>query len=454
MKGLPDSVSVPTSTRLAPGYQKLYVSTSAYNGGASPIDRVEEYVASGPGGTVPLDGFGRPVVNRLLLQYLHVNNQQNHTVNWIGFDPRANSLPVGSPERDQLYIVTGDGDLGGAAQTRPEQKANDVQGKLLRVDVNAASTDAYPGDLLKNFAIPATNPIPLWNSTHAGNQQLVSTTLNYTTAPTTATYSPALGEVYATGLRNSFRASFDRQTGDFWAGDVGENRREEINFMPADSYNGSQPPLDYGYAQREGTIATNAAAAVAGSSGATSLQWDLSGGGSVVIDSVNPIREGLHATSAAADEIRNSNRSAYIGGYVYRGPVQELQGKYFYSDFIHSNIFMLSDFDRTTPLANYSGTNFNLVNGVAALGTRTTVASGDATSLWQSLISDPTDPGYTSALAPVLASAGRSPLAKTTPAICMWWTLAATAAIRVLGAIIPTRGSAKSSASCRRCSSK
>jgi hypothetical protein len=383
----------------APGYQKLYVSSSQFNGnGTSPTDRVEEYVVSGPNGTVPQDGVGRPVVNRVVLEYLHVNTQQNHTVDWVGFDPRASSLSVGSPERNYLYIVTGDGALGASAQNRPEQKANDIRGKLLRVDVDVANHgDAYPADPNKNFAIPPDNPIPLWNAAHPPNEQLASTTLNYTTNPMSATYAPALGELYATGLRNTYRMSFDRMTGDFWGGDVGENGREEINFLKADTYTGSQPPVDFGYAQREGTLATGDALAVNGSTGATTLQWNLSGGGTQVVNSANPVREGAHATVNTPDEVRTTNRSAYIGGYVYRGPVESLQGQYFYSDFIHSNIFKLSEFDRNIPLESYSGTNFNLVNGVAALGTRTTVATANANSLWQSLIVDPTDPNYTAA---------------------------------------------------------
>jgi hypothetical protein len=386
----------------APGYQKLYVSSSQFNGnGTSPTDRVEEYVVSGPGGTVPVDGRGRPIVNRVVLEYVHVNTQQNHTVDWIGFDPRASSLLVGSPERNYLYIVTGDGDLGGSARNRPEQKANDVRGKLLRVDVDVTNHgDAYPADPNKNFAIPPTNPIPLWNSTHPANQQLVSTTLNYTTNPMTVTYAPPLGELYATGLRNTYRMSFDRMTGDFWGGDVGENAREEINFLKADTYDGGQPPVDFGYAQREGTLPTNGGLGVSGSTGATTLEWNLSGGGTEIVNSTNPVREGQHAIANTPDEVRTTGRSAYIGGYVYRGPVESLQGNYFYSDFIHSNIFMLSDFDRNIPLASYSGTNFNQVGGVAALGTRTTVATADADSLWQSLVFDPTDPSYTSALGP------------------------------------------------------
>jgi hypothetical protein len=57
----------------SPGYQKLYVSSSEYSNGASPIERVEEYTASGPHGTVPVDGLGRAVVSRLILQYNNIN---------------------------------------------------------------------------------------------------------------------------------------------------------------------------------------------------------------------------------------------------------------------------------------------------------------------------------------------------------------------------------------------
>src|SRR5262249_44889822 len=64
----------------------------------------------------------------------------------------------------------------------------------------------------------------------------------------------------------------------------------------------------------------------------------------------------------------------------------------------NGNIFQLDNFDRNTPLANYSGMNLNQVNGLASLGTRSTVLNSDTASLWQSLIFDPTDPNYTAAL--------------------------------------------------------
>jgi glucose/arabinose dehydrogenase len=395
------------NTMGSPGYQKLYVSTSTRQGtGLPPIDRVEEFLTTGPGGTVPVDGGGVPLVNRTILQYTHQNNTQNHTIDWIGFDPTTASLAVNSPERNYLYIVTGDGCNTCDSHLRPEQKPNAIEGKLLRVDVDVSHPDAYPaGDtfaLTRNYAIPTTNPIPLYNAAHPGNT-LTGTTLTYNTGASPVTYSGPFGEIYATGLRNSFGAGFDRQTGDWYAGDVGENAREEVNILRADAYDGNQPPQDYGYIQREGTIGGGF-----GSSPSTTLQWNRSAGGPVIIDSVNPIREGRHASfnlasTSGTDEIRSDGRSAYIGGYVYRGPIAELQGQYFYTDFVQGNVFSL-DFDRDTPVASYSGGNFNLNAdpaegelGVAALGDREVVLNRNLNSLWQSLVVDPTDPSYTAA---------------------------------------------------------
>jgi hypothetical protein len=380
-----------------PGHQKMYVSSAATGG---PVNFVEEYATSGPNGTVPVNGgTGQPIVNRTLLQYTNVFADNNHVIDWIGFDPRA---PVGSPERNYLYISAGDGSNGQQAHNRPEQKSNLLQGKLLRIDIDPAKPDFYPADPLKNYAIPATNPIPLWNSTHPANQQLVGTTLNYTSPTESVSYTPALPEIYFTGTRNSFRMSLDRTTGDFYEGDVGEGSREEINFLPADPYDGSQLPYDFGYPQREGTTSGPFRSA-----GNTNIRWNLSGGGTVTTNSVNPIQEGAHAnfnaTSTAGNvEIRSTNRSAYIGGYVYRGPVAELQGQYFYSDFVQGNIFSL-DFDANTPVASFSGTNLNQVQVqpgvfVASLGTREVVLNRNLNSLWHTIMVDPQDPSYTPAL--------------------------------------------------------
>src|SRR5690606_27666016 len=85
--------------------------------------------------------------------------------------------------------------------------------------------DDFVADTGRNYAIPSDNPF----ATSGG-------------AP----------EVWAYGLRNPWRASFDRQTGDLWIGDVGQGAREEINYQPADS-DGSE---NYGWRLREGTLET------------------------------------------------------------------------------------------------------------------------------------------------------------------------------------------------------
>jgi hypothetical protein len=382
-----------------PGYQKVFVSSAATGG---PLNYVEEYALSGPGGTVPKDGSNLPIVNRTLLQYTNVFGDNNHVIDWIGFDPRAYSAPVGSPERNYLFISAGDGSNGQNATNRPEQKSNIEQGKLLRIDVDPSKPDFYPADPLRNYAIPATNPIPLWNSTHGPNEQLVGTRLNYVSPTQTVSYTPALPELYFTGTRNTFRMSMDKLTGDFWSGDVGEVDREEINFLPADPYDGSQVPYDFGFPQREGTNVEISRAA-----GNTFITWNLSGGGTVQANSVNPVQEGPHATfnsgsTSGTAEIRSTSRSAYIGGYMYRGPITELQGKYFYSDFVQGNIMML-DFNTDTPVASFSGNNLNRITvqtGIqaASLGTEQVVLNRNLNSLWHTLLVDPADPSYTPAL--------------------------------------------------------
>ena len=88
------------------------------------------------------------------------------------------------------------------------QSLSTMLGKMLRVDVNS---DAFPADPNKNYAIPASNPFA------AGG---------------------GLPEIWAYGLRNPWRPSFDRATGNLWIADVGQAAREEINFQSASSPGG------------------------------------------------------------------------------------------------------------------------------------------------------------------------------------------------------------------------
>jgi len=120
----------------APGYRKMYVSGAER--GTVARNRVEEYTMQSGG------AFGSP---RTILQYDN-NRFNNHTVNWIGFDPTATG-----PARNYLYVSTGDGSFGrpyGGGQSpdgRPSQNPADLRGKILRVDVTG---DADTADNFRN----------------------------------------------------------------------------------------------------------------------------------------------------------------------------------------------------------------------------------------------------------------------------------------------------------------
>ncbi len=118
-----------------------------------------------------------------------------------------------------LYLSTGDGGSGGDPNGNA-QRTTSLLGKILRFNVNTSITPPY-------YSIPAGNPF--------GN------------------------EVFALGLRNPYRWSFDRQTGDMWIGDVGQDSFEEINFRAANALTGT----NYGWRCYEGnaTFNTNGCAA-------------------------------------------------------------------------------------------------------------------------------------------------------------------------------------------------
>jgi glucose/arabinose dehydrogenase len=179
---------------------------------------------------------------------------------------------------DYLYIGTGDG--GGSGD--PDENAQDpgsLLGKILRIDIQ---------DPTEPYTIPATNP--------------------YT--QTTGTR----GEIWALGLRNPWRFSFDRENSDLFIGDVGQNRIEEIDFQPAFSIGGE----NYG--------------------------WDILEGSSCYEPpndcipperNVFPIAEYEHGQN-------NSLGCSVTGGYIYRGDFYpRMYGVYFYADFCTGKIWGL-----------------------------------------------------------------------------------------------------------------
>lgn len=197
-----------------------------------------------------------------------------------------------------LYISLGDGGSGGD----PLENGQDLTtlfGTILRIDINSSD----PG---LNYAIPPDNPF-------AGN---------------------AFGyreEIFAYGLRNPFRFSFDRQTGDLWAGDVGQNSFEEIDIIKSG--------LNYG--------------------------WNTMEASSCFDPSVGCDKEGLELP---VFEYPRSAGQSVTGGWVYRGQqIPQLFGAYIYGDFSSGNIWSF----------NYDGSSVSNQQLLGNLGNSSVVAFGE-----------------------------------------------------------------------------
>jgi uncharacterized repeat protein (TIGR03806 family) len=168
-----------------------------------------------------------------------------------------------------LYVTSGDG----ADDSKPQYKDN-FWGKVLRIDVHGT---AAPG---KPYGIPPSNPF-------AGGG--------------------GLPEIFAWGVRNPFRMTVDRLTGDLWLGDVGEDSYEEVNRI--------QLGQNYGWPCREG--------AHEGGSWTNTFRCPSHAG------LVDPIAEHAHAGTGAS----------VTGGFVYRGSeLAGFQGTYVYGDFIRKQL--------------------------------------------------------------------------------------------------------------------
>src|SRR5205823_890591 len=163
-----------------------------------------------------------------------------------------------------LYIGLGDGGSEGDPQNRG-QNLDTLLGKILRIDPREGGPRPY--------AIPNDNPF-------VGR-------------------ADARPEIWAYGLRNPWRFSFDRTSGDLWIGDVGQNAWEEVDFQRAGSPGGQ----NYGWRLREG---------------------DHEYTGAPPADNVDPIYEYSHDTGGCV----------VTGGFVYRGAkIRDLQGAYVFSDY-------------------------------------------------------------------------------------------------------------------------
>ncbi|MEN0036810.1 MAG: PQQ-dependent sugar dehydrogenase [Cellvibrio sp.] len=162
-----------------------------------------------------------------------------------------------------LYISSGDGGSGGDPQQNGQNK-NNLLGKILRIDIDNTSGG-------RSYAIPSDNPF-----VNGGGS----------------------AEIWAYGLRNPWRFSFDKENGDLWAGDVGQSAWEEVNLITRGG--------NYGWGDMEGDGCY---------SGRPNCSTD---------NKIKPVLSINH----------NTNVCSVIGGYVYRGSqYPAAYGKYFFTDY-------------------------------------------------------------------------------------------------------------------------
>lgn len=263
-QGLLSMVFHPDYNGTTVPYFYLYYTNTAGN---IEITRFE--TQAGPG-TPSVLGNTNPA-NRLTIMTIPHPGETNHN---------GGKLIFGSD--GYLYFGTGD---GGGANDVPNnaQTGTNLLGKMIRIDVNNPMAQAYG-----NYRIPAGNP-------YIGDASV-------------------LDEIWALGLRNPFRWSFDRQNGNMWIGDVGQTQKEEVSFRAA----GSTGQVNYGWRCYEGTISTP------GVPDCTPP------------DNVFPVFEYDNPNGGA------SPSSAVTGGYVYRGTeYPNFRGYYVAADFYSGVLYFL-----------------------------------------------------------------------------------------------------------------
>lgn len=203
-----------------------------------------------------------PASEEILLKYPSI--YENHNGGWVGFGPDG-----------MLYIANGDGGAGNDPKNSG-QSLDTYLGKILRIDVSPQT----------GYKTPKDNPF--------------------------VDKKDAKPEIWSYGLRNPWRCSFDRETGDFWIGDVGQNNWEEIDFMPKGKASGA----NFGWRLREAEHETPAKGV----------------GGPMPKGAIDPIYSYKHGSGP-------TEGLSVTGGYVYRGPIKELQGRYVFADYQNPRIW-------------------------------------------------------------------------------------------------------------------
>ncbi|HEX2627004.1 MAG TPA: PQQ-dependent sugar dehydrogenase [Candidatus Limnocylindrales bacterium] len=242
----------------SPGYstnRKLYVNFTDLNGDTV----IREYKASSTNPNVVATSTARTIM-KIAQPY------DNHNGGMLAFGPDG-----------YLYIGTGDGGSGGDPGNRAQSKTT-LLGKMLRINVNSSTST-------RNYVVPSSNPyvgIAGWD------------------------------EIWQLGLRNPWRFSFDRATGNLWIGDVGQDSWEEIDRAVKTS-TGAGRGVNWGWHVLEGTHCYSP------STGCSTSGMTM------------PVAEYDH-----------SGRCAVTGGYVYRGTgIPALVGGYVFADFCSGEIWVI-----------------------------------------------------------------------------------------------------------------
>ena len=244
---------------------RFYVYYSAASPRRSVLSRFETGV----------DGLGDASSESVLLEV--PQPYRNHNGGMIEFGPDG-----------MLYVALGDGGSAGDPR-RHGQNLGTLLGSILRIDVTAGDSAPY--------AIPPDNPF-------VGR-------------------SGARGEIWAYGLRNAWRFSFDRETGDLWTGDVGQNALEEVDIVRRGG--------NYGWNEMEGSRCFRPAC--------------------------DP-----GAFEPPVAEYGRDSGCSITGGYVYRGQrLPGLRGVYLYADFCSGRIWGLRyDGERVTEQAQLARAEFQV----------------------------------------------------------------------------------------------
>ena len=237
-----------------------------YNDYSSPMNTVIARYTVSAGNANLADPASRKVILTIAQPY------ENHNGGQLFFGPDG-----------YLYIGMGDGGSGGDPQNNA-QNVESLLGKMLRLDVNTGDP----------YGIPADNPL---------------------------VGKPGRDEIWAIGLRNPWRFSFDRLNGDLYMGDVGQNLWEEISFQAAGTANGK----NFGWRCMEGSHLYNSSPPCNNPAFLSTLTL--------------PIAEYSHNEGVSV-----------TGGFVYRGSIfPDLYGKYYYADFGRGRIWSLTKVQDSPP---------------------------------------------------------------------------------------------------------